>query len=116
MKERIKEPATNMRSPKKAKRSAAFDSIRRGLVEARDHAAGRDVGARVRKVRITTPDVAAIRARTGLTQKEFARSIGVAVGTLQGWEQGRRRPDGPARVLLALIDKRPRIVIDELAA
>mgnify|MGYP000450996675 CR=1 FL=1 len=112
----MKELARKAGSAKTAKRSAAFDSIRRGLIEARDHAAGRDVGARVSKVRIKTPDVAAIRARTGLTQKEFARSIGVAVGTLQGWEQGRRRPDGPARVLLALIGKRPRIVIDELTA
>jgi putative transcriptional regulator len=37
------------------------------------------------------------------------------LGTLQGWEQGRRRPEGPARVLLALIDKRPGIVREELA-
>jgi putative transcriptional regulator len=116
VKGRVKEAKSKSKPPKKAERSEAFDSIRRGLIEARDHAAGRDVGARVRKVRIKTPDVAAIRARTGLTQKEFARSIGVAVGTLQGWEQGRRRPDGPARVLLALIGKRPRIVLDELTA
>jgi len=58
--------------------------------------------------------VAAIRERSGLSQAEFARSIGVAVGTLRGWEQGRRRPEGPARVLLALIERRPRIVQDEL--
>jgi putative transcriptional regulator len=94
----------------------AFETIRQGLVEARDHARGVAVGARVETVRITTPEVAAIRAKTGLTQPAFAKSIGVAVGTLQGWEQGRRRPEGPARVLLALIDKRPRIVRDELAA
>lgn len=98
------------------KSNPAFDSIRKGLLEARDHARGNDIGARIHEVRIDAPDVAAIRAKTGLTQSAFAKSIGVAVGTLQGWEQGRRRPDGPARVLLALIDKRPRIVQDELAA
>ena len=44
----------------------------------------------------------------------FAKSIGVALGTLKNWEQGRRRPEGAARVLLALIDKRPSIVMEEL--
>ena len=56
------------------------------------------------------PDVRAIPARTGLSQAAFARSIGVAKGTLVNWEQRRRRPEGPARVLLALIDKDPTIV------
>jgi putative transcriptional regulator len=55
-------------------------------------------------------DVAAIRNRTGLSQAAFARQIGVPVATLRNWEQGRRRPDGPARVLLALLAKDPEIV------
>ena len=73
-------------------------------------------GAVVHGVSVPEPDVAAIRAKSGLSQRAFARSIGVAVDTLQGWEQGRRRPEGPARVLLALIDKRPGIVEDDLRA
>ena len=65
--------------------------------------------------RVTSvPSFSSIREKTGLSQAEFARSIGVAVGTLRGWEQGRRTPNGPARVLLALIAKRPSIVIEEL--
>ena len=55
-------------------------------------------------------DVAAIRASTGLSQGAFARSIGVAKGTLLNWEQGRRRPTGAARVLLAMIARRPSLV------
>jgi putative transcriptional regulator len=51
-----------------------------------------------------------------LSQTAFARSIGVAVGTLRGWEQGLRRPEGPARVLLALIDSRPTLVQEALSA
>tara|TARA_R110000850_G_scaffold64116_4_gene144312 strand:+ start:1090 stop:1383 length:294 start_codon:yes stop_codon:yes gene_type:complete len=94
--------------------SDAYKSIRQGLEDALAHARGRDPGARVHQVNVLEPDVAAIRARAGLSQVEFARSIGVAVGTLRGWELGRRRPVGPARVLLALIEKRPRIVQDEL--
>lgn len=105
-----------MTKKKTTKKSGAFESIRQVLIEARDHSRGLDVGARVHEVRVEAPDVAAIRAKTGLSQSAFAKSIGVALGTLQGWEQGRRRPDGPARVLLALIDKKPRIVQDELAA
>ena len=55
-------------------------------------------------------DVAAIRQRTGLSQASFALRIGVPVGTLRNWEQRRRSPQGPARILLALLDRNPRIV------
>lgn len=96
--------------------SDAFNSIKQGLEDALAHANGGEIGARVHHVEVPEPDVAAIRARAGLSQADFARSIGVAVGTLRGWEQGRRRPDGPARVLLALIEKRPTIVQEELRA
>jgi putative transcriptional regulator len=84
------------------------------LDDARAFLDGDTEGAVVHQVRVAEPDVAAIRAKTGLCQRAFAGSIGVAVGTLQGWEQGRRRLKGPARVLLALIDRRPGIVRDEL--
>lgn len=60
-------------------------------------------------------DVAAIRKRTGLSQAAFARQVGVSLGTLRNWEQGRRCPDGPARVLLALLDKDPGIVARTLS-
>ena len=59
-------------------------------------------------------DVAAIRASTGLSQATFARSIGVAKGTLLNWEHGRRRPTGPAQVLLAMIAERPALVQEML--
>jgi putative transcriptional regulator len=95
--------------------SDAYRSIKRGLEEALAHAKGNDTDARVHQVEVPEPDVAAIRARAGLSQAQFARSIGVSVGTLRGWEQGRRRPDGPARVLLALIEKRPQIVQEALS-
>jgi len=68
----------------------------------------------IHEIEIPEPDVAAIRKTSGLSQSEFAKSTGVALGTLQGWEQGRRKPRGAARVLLALIAKRPGIVQDEL--
>ncbi|MGJ3230947.1 MAG: helix-turn-helix domain-containing protein [Oceanicaulis sp.] len=94
--------------------TSAYDSIRNGLEEALEHARGGVSGAKVHRIEIPEPDVALIRAQSGLTQVEFASAIGVAVGTLRGWEQGRRRPEGPARVLLALLAKRPGLVLEEL--
>jgi putative transcriptional regulator len=50
-----------------------------------------------------------IRARSGLTQAEFAARIGVPLETVRNWEQGKRSPRGPARALLKLIDKAPEV-------
>lgn len=47
-----------------------------------------------------SPDVAAIRQEYALSQAKFAVLFGISVRTLQNWEQGRREPQGPARVLL----------------
>jgi len=61
-------------------------------------------------------DVAAIRRKTGLYQAVFARRIGVPVAMIRNWEQGRRSPQGPARILLALLDRNPRIVEETLGS
>ena len=58
------------------------------------------------------PDVAAIREEFGLSQAKFASLLGISVRTLQNWEQGRRTPQGPARVLLRVAAKHPRAVLD----
>jgi putative transcriptional regulator len=50
-----------------------------------------------------------IRARTKLTQAEFAAGIGVPIETVRNWEQGKRSPRGPARALLKLIEKAPQV-------
>jgi putative transcriptional regulator len=60
-------------------------------------------------------DVKAVRRRLGKSQSEFARMIGVSVGTLQNWEQGRRRPEGPARALLTVAAANPEAVAAALA-
>jgi putative transcriptional regulator len=52
-------------------------------------------------------DVKAIRMKLQLSQAEFANRFGISPGTLRDWEQNRKRPDGPARVLLVVIDKEP---------
>jgi putative transcriptional regulator len=56
------------------------------------------------------PDAAyarGVRARTKLTQAQFAARIGVPIETVRNWEQGKRSPRGPARALLKVIDKAP---------
>ncbi len=61
---------------------------------------------------VTAPDVKQIRTHYKLSQNEFAALLGISVGTLRNWEQGRRMPDGPARVLLQVAAKHPDAVWD----
>ena len=51
-----------------------------------------------------------LRDRLGLTQEEFAARYRIPVGTLRDWEQGRKRPDAPARAYLTVIARDPRAV------
>lgn len=61
-----------------------------------------------------TPDVAAIREEYALSQAKFAALLGISVRTLQNWEQGRREPQGPAKVLLRVAARHPRAVLDSV--
>jgi putative transcriptional regulator len=62
-------------------------------------------------MRVVWPvDIAATRRRLGLSQTEFAAWFGISPGTLRNWEQGRRVPEGPARVLLRVIEGDPEAV------
>jgi putative transcriptional regulator len=60
------------------------------------------------------PDIKAIREKFQKSQREFAYMIGVSVATLQNWEQGRRKPEGPARALLRVAAKNPSAVMEAL--
>ena len=61
-------------------------------------------------------DVKTIRQKLKQSQREFARMIGVSVATLRNWEQGRRRPEGPARALLRIAEVNPEAVAAALCA
>ena len=61
-------------------------------------------------------DIKGIRQNLNKSQAEFALMIGVSISTLQNWEQGRRRPDGPAQALLKIALERPDAVIEALAS
>jgi putative transcriptional regulator len=59
-------------------------------------------------------DIRKLRESVHVSQAEFALMIGVSKGTLQNWEQGRRRPRGPAKALLRVFEKDPKTVVRAL--
>ena len=67
-----------------------------------------------RRFEFAPPDIKQIRDRLKKSQSEFAFMIGVSLSTLQNWEQGRRKPEGPARALLQIASKNPEAVVDAL--
>lgn len=90
--------------------SKIADSIRRGLQEAVTYAKGE---ADKKAYRVHVPaqiDVKAIRTNLGLTQDEFANQFGFSINTVRHWEQGSRRPEGPTRAYLLVIERAPKAV------
>ena len=86
----------------------------------RAHEAKRDLAAEllesVRQMKAGTTHVVLspaieARERTGLSQSQFARLLGVSVRTLQGWEQGRKQPSGSARTLLTIAKTNPKALL-----
>jgi len=59
-------------------------------------------------------DIAALRRFVGLSQTDFAKAIEISVHTLRNWEQGRRKPEGPALALLKIAARHPRIILENL--
>ena len=62
----------------------------------------------------TPEDVRDLRTRMGLSQAQFAQKFGLTLDTVQQYEQGRRRPSGPASTLLRVIDAEPDAVVRAL--
>ncbi len=92
--------------------------------ELRKRDAQRDLGAELLesvrqmvagKGRVVMSPVISARKKSGLSQTEFAKLLGVSVRTLQEWEQGRRQPSGAAKTLIAIAERRPE-VLREVAA
>ncbi len=61
-------------------------------------------------------DIKALRSQLNKSQIEFALMIGVSVGTLRNWEQGRRFPVGPAQALLRAVQANPKAVLKALSS
>ena len=85
--------------------------IIQGLENAVAYAKGRNRDVRTHVVRVPGPmNVKKVRRRLRMSQGQFAAQFGISPATLKNWEQGRRQPEGPARVLLNIIDREPEAV------
>lgn len=93
---------------------ADFAQLTRSIKQAGRIRRGEEAASR--RFEIKPVDIKAIRRRLALSQSEFALMIGVSKATLQNWEQGRRTPEGPARALLRVVEKRPEAVLEALAS
>lgn len=96
-------------------RKDLFDQLVASVTQMKEIEAGRRKPARVVRgedlLATEPPDVAALRAHFGLSQRKFAALLGISVDTLQNWEQGRRKPEGPARVLLRVAAAHPEALL-----
>ena len=89
-----------------------FDMLLSSIKEAGNIKSGKKKPSRVFK--IDAPEIRMIRKALRVSQTEFAMMIGVSVRTLQNWEQGRRKPEGPAKALLRIASQNPRAVLEAL--
>ena len=93
--------------------SNAFTEISAGLKDAIAHAKGETT--KTVEHRPEQINVKAIREKTGMSQQRFCATFGISLGTLRHWEQGLRAPRGTARVLLKVVERNPKAVVDALA-
>ena len=89
-----------------------FDMLLSSIKEAGDIKSGKKQPSRI--FEIEAPEIKMVRKTLSVSQSEFAMMIGVSVRTLQNWEQGRRKPEGPAKALLHVASKNPKAVIEAL--
>jgi putative transcriptional regulator len=94
-------------SPKELKKWEASRNLGAELIQSVREMQSGKVG-RVRHVKV--PEIVEARNRTGLSRQQFAEVLGVSARTLEGWEQGRRKPTGAARSLLAIAKRRPEVL------
>jgi putative transcriptional regulator len=87
-----------------------FNELTQSLKEATAIAKGQAEPSR--RFVLDTPDVKAVREKTGLSQAEFALRLHVSPRTLQNWEQNRRTPTGAAAALIRLLNARPDVIGD----
>ena len=89
-----------------------FEKLVDSIKEAGDIKAGRRKPSRVYE--IEPPRIKMVREKLHASQSAFALMIGVSTRTLQNWEQGRRRPEGPAKALLRVAERNPEAVLEAL--
>ncbi len=84
-----------------------FEKMMEGIKWGMDYLKGKAEPSRRHEVSVLVPDVKEIRSKLKVSQSEFASMLGISVRTIQNWEQKRRVPEGPARVLLEVAASYP---------
>jgi putative transcriptional regulator len=89
-----------------------FDELTKSVKEAKDIMKEKAMPSRV--FDFSNIDIKNIREQHELSQHKFASLLGISVSTLRNWEQGRRKPEGAARVLLKVVSKNPKAVFNAI--
>jgi putative transcriptional regulator len=96
-------------------RKDMFDELVESVKQMKEIQAGRRKPSRVTRaedlLHTDAPNVATLRAHFKLSQTKFAALLGISVDTLQNWEQRRRQPEGPAKVLLRVAAAHPEVLL-----
>lgn len=91
-----------------------FEGLMAGLSDALSYAKGKaSPGVREHRVKVDRSFVGATRLKAGLTQEEFAKVTGASLGTVRKWERGERIPSGAAGMLIRILAREPKLVIQE---
>jgi putative transcriptional regulator len=91
-----------------------FEKLVASIKEAVEIKAGHKKPSRIYEIK--PPEIKTVREKLNVSQTEFALMIGVSIRTLQNWEQGRRKPEGPAKALLRIAARNPSAILDALHA
>lgn len=92
----------------------AFEKIMAGLDDALAYADGDSLRGMSHQLKVADVDITHLREKLGLSQDRFAALFGLSSRTVRNWEQGVRHPEGPARILLQVIDREPEAVMRAL--
>ena len=92
----------------------AFEKIMAGLEDALAYADGDSSRGTAHAVKVADVNITQLREKLGLSQDRFAALFGLSPRTVRNWEQGIRHPEGPARILLQVIDREPEAVMRAL--
>jgi putative transcriptional regulator len=92
----------------------AFEKIMAGLDDALAYTGGDSTRGTAHQVKVADVDITHLREKLGLSQDRFAALFGLSARTVRNWEQGVRHPEGPARILLQVIDREPEAVMRAL--
>jgi putative transcriptional regulator len=87
-----------------------FERLITSVKEAKDIKEGKREPSRM--FFMQEPNPKEIRTKLSLTQEKFAALMNISVHTLRNWEQGRRHPEGPARVLLNVVNNHPEVLME----